>query len=200
MEISTQALFPTPVWTARFDDFVEFNQRLLSAIHDLRQQLPEGVANTNVNGWQSPNDLQLREPFNEINARIMQICQHIGHACGYTSQAEYRYQAWANINTPGAFNNPHIHPNSHLSGVYYVSAPDDCGSIYFRDPRQLSLMSPPPLQSTNELTATEAAMPAEDGRIYVFPAWLEHGVQPNRSEAERIGISFNVQVVPAPPR
>jgi len=44
-------------------------------------------------------------------------------------------------------------------------------------------------------------MPPEEGRLYVFPAWLEHGVQPNTGDSDRVGVSFNVLVsVPAPPQ
>ena len=32
--------------------------------------------------------------------------------------------------------------------------------------------------------------------MYVFPAWLEHGVEPNRSDSERVSIAFNVQIQP----
>ena len=38
---------------------------------------------------------------------------------------------WANINPPGGYNMPHIHPNSHFSGVYYIKAPKDSGNISF---------------------------------------------------------------------
>jgi uncharacterized protein (TIGR02466 family) len=37
-------------------------------------------------------------------------------------------------------------------------------------------------------------MRPEEGRMYVFPSWLEHGVEPNQSERDRISLSFNVQV------
>ena len=68
-------------------------------------------------------------------------------------------------------------------------------SIYFRDPRVASTMAPPPLEKPTEFTASEVALPPEAGRIYVFPAWLEHGVRPNRGREDRVGISFNVQAV-----
>ncbi|MDF1624011.1 MAG: putative 2OG-Fe(II) oxygenase, partial [Pseudohongiella nitratireducens] len=35
-------------------------------------------------------------------------------------------------------------------------------------------------------------MRPEEGRLYVFPGWLEHGVEENRSDRDRLSISFNV--------
>ena len=37
---------------------------------------------------------------------------------------------WANINPTGATNSPHIHPNSHFSGVYYIVSNDKSGAFF----------------------------------------------------------------------
>ena len=52
----------------------------------------------------------------------------------------------------------------------------------------------PPITRENPFTATETRMRPEAGRFYVFPAWLEHGVEPNRGDSERVSIAFNVQI------
>ena len=38
---------------------------------------------------------------------------------------------WCNINGYMDYNKSHAHPQSCLSGVYYVATPKDCGSICF---------------------------------------------------------------------
>ena len=35
-------------------------------------------------------------------------------------------------------NRPHIHPNSHFSGVYYIKAPKNSGQIVFNEPRSVA--------------------------------------------------------------
>ena len=81
--------------------------------------------------------------------------------------------------------------------MYYISlkAPE-CGSIYFRDPRVASRMMTYPVERTSEFTAEEITMRPEEGRMYVFPGWLEHGVEENKSTQDRVGISFNVLAMP----
>lgn len=197
MEVMASALFPTLVWTAVLDDHTALNARLLDATNRLRAEHPAGVANTNMDGWQSPNNLQFLPEFADFTNAIMQIARHIGESQQFRPDAEYRLEAWINVNPPGAWNQIHIHPNCHLSGCYYVLTPPDCGGIYFRDPRKLSLMTRPPITSENRFTATEARMQPEAGRLYLFPAWLEHGVEPNRGQSERVSIAFNLQVQPA---
>ena len=48
----------------------------------------------------------------------------------------------ANINPPGGYNRPHIHPNSHFSGVYYINI-QRFWDIVFNDPRSTSHMAMP---------------------------------------------------------
>ena len=42
-------------------------------------------------------------------------------------------------------------------------------------------------------------MRPEEGRMYVFPSWLEHGVEANQSDRDRVSISFNVLISERPP-
>ncbi len=197
MQIIPQALFPSMVWTTLFDDREAFNASLLQRALALRASDPAGVQNTNVHGWQSPNNLQDLPEFNDINLRILQICDRIGESLHFRPGMQFLLQSWLNISPPGASNKLHFHANCHFSGVYYISlkAPE-CGSIYFRDPRVASRMLTYPVDRVSDFTAEEIRMRPEEGRIYVFPGWLEHGVEENLSDRDRIGISFNVLAVP----
>lgn len=197
MEINTQPLFPSLVWTTLFDDRAAFNARLLQLANELRSKDPAGVANTNVKGWQSPNTLQNLDEFGEMSLRILQVCERIGESQHFKPNVGYSLQAWVNISPPGASNKIHYHANCHFSGVYYVSlkAPE-CGSIFFRDPRVASRMLTYPVARESEFTASEVRMRPEAGRMYVFPGWLEHGVDENRSDQDRVSISFNVLGIP----
>ncbi|OGT72136.1 MAG: hypothetical protein A3H44_07675 [Gammaproteobacteria bacterium RIFCSPLOWO2_02_FULL_57_10] len=192
-----QPLFPSLVWSTLFDDRAIFNAKLLDLAMRLRESDPAGVDNTNVRGWQSPNNLQNLPEFDDINLRILQVCQRIGESLHFRSDQTYQHQAWVNISPPGASNKIHFHANCHFSGVYYVSAKEpECGSIFFRDPRIASRMMTYPVDKPTEFTAEEILMRPEEGRMYVFPGWLEHGVEENKSDRDRISISFNVLATP----
>jgi len=197
LEILSQPVFPTLVWTTLFDDRESFNARLMEQIHEMRRKDPAGVDNTNIKGWQSPNILQHLSEFEEINKRILQVCREIGESQNFRQDLVYNHQAWVNFSPPGASNKIHYHANCHFSGVYYISlkAPE-CGSIFFRDPRVASRMLTYPAEKPTAFTTDEIRMRPEEGRMYVFPGWLEHGVEENRSDRDRVGISFNVLALP----
>lgn len=197
MEIIPQPLFPSLVWKTLFDDRVLLNVKLLDLANRMHSNDLSGVANTNVKGWQSPNILQDLPEFAEINLRILQVCERIGESLHFKSNHTYSHQAWVNISPPGASNKIHFHANCHFSGVYYISlkAPE-CGSIFFRDPRIASRMMTYPVDKPTGFTTDEIQMRPEAGRMYVFPGWLEHGVEENRSDQDRVSIGFNVLAIP----
>ena len=201
LEIGTQSLFPSLVWSTLFDDRASFNAKILKLANQARSNDPSGVSNTNVKGWQSPNNLQNLAEFEDINRRILQVCQRIAESLHFHPNVVLDHQAWLNISPPGASNKLHYHANCHFSGVYYVSlkAPE-CGSIFFRDPRVASRMFTSPITQHTDFTAEEERMRPEEGRMYIFPGWLEHGVEPNQSTEDRVSISFNVRAIQqAPP-
>lgn len=197
MEIVPQLLFPSLAWTTLFEDRKSFNVTMLDLANQLRNSDPAGVANTNIKGWQSPNNLQNLDEFKELNLRILQVCQRIAESQNFKPNLIYQHQAWVNINPPGSSNKVHYHANCHFSGIYYISlqAPE-CGSIFFRDPRVASRMLTYPVNEETEFTAREVRMPPEAGRMYVFPGWLEHGVEVNESDRDRVSIAFNVLLTP----
>ena len=100
---------------------------------------------------------------------------------------------WANINPPGGYNAPHIHPNSLFSGVYYVKAPKGSGSLVCNEPRagaQLNMPVRKPGKPPKELWR-EVHLEPKEGRIIMFPFYLWHNVEPNLSNDIRISVSFN---------
>ena len=193
LQIVPNYLFPTVVWSTLFDDRESFNATLLEQIYRLRDQDPAGVENTNVRGWQSPNNVQNLPEFEPLNLRILQVCQRISESQHFHPDLVLQHEAWININPPGASNKIHFHANCHFSGIYYISLkPPECGSIFFRDPRVASRMLTYPTTQPTEFTSDEVRMDPEAGRMYVFPGWLEHGVEENRSDQDRVSIAFNV--------
>jgi uncharacterized protein (TIGR02466 family) len=197
VELKAQALFPSVVWSTLFDDYPTLNNELLARAYELRDRDPRGVSRTNIAGWQSNNTIQQLPEFTVINRRILQACERIAESQHFIPGLTFDHQAWVNISPPGASNQDHYHANCNFSGVYYVSldAPQ-CGSIFFRDPRTASRMMPFPATKQTPFTASEVRMPPEPGRLYIFPGWLEHGVEVNQSDSDRVSISFNVVARP----
>ena len=106
---------------------------------------------------------------------------------------------WVNWNPKGASNTRHTHitytRSLLLSGVYYVKVPENSGRIRFYDPRLISSLNTPDHQYYYNSQSYNFIVPQED-MILFFPSWLEHDVEENQSNEERISIGFNIFAVP----
>ena len=101
---------------------------------------------------------------------------------------------WATVLTKGAAHNTHSHPNNLLSGVYYVAPTPGADRINFHDPRrQAGVIRPPVVELTAENT-DQVVVRVRSGTLLIFPSWLEHSVDANPNETERISVSFNVML------
>ena len=151
---------------------------------------------SNVNGWQS-NDLQgthmpLNNLFKLIEKKSNEFAKQIG-------LKEVRLDnIWININTKNSSNKEHTHPNSVLSGVYYVNCNEESGDIYFVHPSATTMQydwQDKSIYDFNNITGANRNIRPNTGDLLIFPSWLSHGVHPNNSENfERISISFNMRL------
>ena len=86
----------------------------------------------------------------------------------------------------------HNHPNNFLSGVYYVQTSKGADTVSYHDPRsQTEIIKPPVTELTAEST-DQVVVKVENGSVLIFPSWLAHSVDVNRSDETRTSISFNV--------
>ena len=86
----------------------------------------------------------------------------------------------------------HGHPNNFLSSVYCVRTHKRAETINFHDPRsQMEIIKPPVTKLTAENT-DQVVVKVKNGTILLFPSWLAHSVDTNRSDEARISVSFNV--------
>src|SRR5258706_4498517 len=174
-------LWPTAVMQS---SFLENLEGMKSEIYRLTT-IPSDVKKSNYGGWQS--DIRLHE-----NTVFKPLCDYVGGMCArvFKVKGAKFHQMWACINKKHDQNLIHSHTNNfNLSGVYYLNVPRDSGEIVFRDPRPGANQAPYRLFKDDG--DSEYFMPSE-GMIILFPSYLEHFVLPNRSEHDRISMSFDL--------
>ena len=99
---------------------------------------------------------------------------------------------WINIMPRQTTHSLHLHPNSVVSGTYYVTTPRGCAGLKFEDPRLSKFMAAPPRRpDARPESRPHITYPAKAGTVILFESWLRHEVPPNPVAAERISISFN---------
>ena len=185
------SLFPTFVWKAELKTEVygPMNETIKAKLREATASLPTLKVGEK---WQTNQELhelpEFRELISYVDASVKGILNFLKIGC----ESFLITGCWANISAEGAGHKTHTHPNNFLSGVYYVQVATGANTITFHDPRpQAYIMAPAPTELSLE-SAGSNVMPVKEGMLVIFPAWLPHAVGINKSDRERISVSFNV--------
>ena len=185
-------LFPSLIHILDVDGFDEFKDDLIDKIYELKEEDPKGMSISNRNGWQSKG-FDVSDEGGIIHSSILQGLRSFPVVKNTTTMVA---SAWVNINSPGAYNRLHTHPESQLSGVMWIKSPKDSGVIEFENPNSHEAFTEinayvEEFKEKNSVYPVYWFSPIE-GRMLVFPSHLRHLVEENKSNEDRISISFNV--------
>lgn len=189
--------FSTPIWINEINNYKKINSELKNFIYKEKKANPEGTKKSNVHGWHSDSfdlkDKNLKNFIYEISKNIEIAIKDMGW--DLELQVVKITSMWSIINNKEAFNERHHHGNSALSAAYYVKAEQNAGNIVFFDPRQANVFSHPVAKEPNKINAQVQSITPRAGTLVLFPSYLEHKVEQNLSDDERIVISFNVSLI-----
>ena len=100
---------------------------------------------------------------------------------------------WANVLKNNEHHPVHTHSNNFLSGTYYLQS-DQKASIVFHDPRPAADVLVPRKKQTTLNNSSLLSYASKQNRAVIFPSWLPHWVQQNKSNHKRISIAWNIQI------
>ena len=184
-------MFPTLVWKLQLKaDLREaMAARILAALEGIRRDLPRPASGQ---GWQSEQTLHESEEFQDLVACVNHAAKAILRFLRIGCDAFEITGCWANVLVKGAAHKAHSHPNNFLSGVYYVRTHPGADTLNFHDPRNQAGVIRPPVVELTAKNTDQVVVRVKNGTLLVFPAYLQHSVDANMSEEERISISFNI--------
>lgn len=184
-QLTSDVLFPTIVWRKELNydntDIKDYVNNLMLS--------DNGAIKSNYGGWQSK---QITHSLpKELSGLTGQITNVVNEICYYANLLPLNLDnLWFNVNTPGTYNTIHNHPDSVLSGVYYIDVPEaSMGDIEFyrADDSEYYLLD----QENTAFGSQRCIYKATTGVLLIFPSWLKHSVQGNFSKKNRISMSFN---------
>lgn len=190
-----QNLFATQIYSAPLGvGATALNRELLQAMKKLRNADVAGQRWSKSNypgGFTTYGSLDKLHLMSSVFGDLQkQLDRHV-RAYAKTLQWILRGQklamtdCWVNVMPQGCAHSFHLHPQSLISGTYYVRVPQGAPGLKFEDPRLSSFMAAP-LRPGLHLTHAARA-----GELVLFESWLRHEVPANLVAAERVSVSFN---------
>tara|TARA_Y100001938_G_C7976864_1_gene372212 strand:- start:43 stop:666 length:624 start_codon:yes stop_codon:yes gene_type:complete len=117
----------------------------------------------------------------------------------------YMNALWFMINSKGGYNHRHRHfdkVNCALSGVFWIKVPKNSGDIVFHNPEeycnyQLNESYSNIIKDIFNQKSSYSISPQE-GQFILFPSHLDHSVNKNYNDEDRISVAFNINIIPPP--
>ena len=101
---------------------------------------------------------------------------------------------WVNISPPNQFQEVHNHlsptEKNLFSGVIYIESTPNSGNLILCNPLEKLIATHPHAKSLPTVIEVEP----EEGVMICFPAWLDHFVNPNKTNQNRISVSWNIKL------
>lgn len=133
-------------------------------------------------------DILEMEEFEEVKNQILETIKHYTEVNRINTSKLFICGSWLNYYDIGAYQDLHHHPNSVLSGVYYIQSGGE-RDFAFQNPSYFFQPIPPNLHELNEFNFSNIIYESLPGRCIVFPSHLMHKTAP--AKAPRISLSFN---------
>lgn len=184
-------MFPTLVWKVQLDPQLhkKIDAQVLAFLARSRDPLSPLAPG---NGWQSIQTLHTLEEFRDLVSCVHRVVAGILHFLKVGYDAFEISACWATVLATGASHRVHHHPNNYLSAVYYLRTHPGANTINFHDPRSQTRVIQPPVVNLTADNTDQVVVRVRNGTLLAFPSYLQHSVDANASEEERISISFNI--------
>ena len=175
-------VFPTPVQIYKYENSIEKELKYIENIEWTPQ-----VANANFKTKDSY--LTKHESLKNITSFFKECIDDYCNTIANSNQRLVITQLWGNRNPKGSKHHEHVHPNSIISGVFYLRQDPKLPPIQFSKSNQHGMKLNP--RKYNNYNAETFMLPCVAGELILFPSDLKHSVPINMGEEERISLSFN---------
>ena len=187
MEIEKHQLFATEIYTTNFEAPEDVNKVILEQFD----------ASTEYQTVSHHNNIRYENtyvPLQHVPAVQAILTSAIAVTSVFTKQ-QFRIDEknwWFNVMNGGDITDPHGHsPGPIWSGIYYVKVPAGSGKLCFTYNR-MHIKEPTFYKYIGHNFQDVEVIPAE-GMMVIFPSWLDHRVDMQQTNEERISIAFNMR-------
>ena len=191
MENVIHGVFPTPVYIVKRDTDLAPKEK-----KDIDKIVKEGMDKNTGNSHSNNSYI-----FNDKFKKIKQFCEqqlkiYVERVINPKKELDfYITQSWLNVTKPGEFHHHHSHPNSIISGVFYILTEEDDKITFTDTNHKIKELIKFETKEYNLWNSITWFFPSNNNELLLFPSWLQHQVEVNeKATTDRISISFNTFV------
>ena len=145
------------------------------------------MGNTTSNNRYVLRDKEMKNLSDTIDEAVNYFFQNV--ICPKNEVKLYTTQSWLNYTQEGQYHHKHEHPNSVVSGVFYINADPEVDKIYFfkNGYKQIKF----PTENFNPFNSESWWFTVKTGDIVLFPSHFTHMVETKAGKNVRTSLAFN---------
>jgi uncharacterized protein (TIGR02466 family) len=186
IESNINGIFPTPIYISKLNR--ELTNKELSFIDKTKLDVYKNEGNTTSNDNYILNhkafknlkeglDLIIKDYFDKVISPANNIIPYIT-------------QSWLNYTETNQYHHKHAHPNSLVSGVFYINCHEEHDKIKFFNDNYKTIKLE--VKDWNLWNSETWWFPVKTRDVILFPSSLTHMVETKEGDNTRISLAFNV--------
>ena len=186
MEANINGIFPTPIYISKLNR--ELTNKELSFIDKTKLNTYNNEGNTTSNDNNILNNKSFKNLKEELDLRIQDYFKKV--ISSTDAITPYITQSWLNYTETNQYHHKHEHPNSLVSGVFYINCNEKFDKIKFFNNKYQTIK--PEIKDWNIWNSETWWFSVKTGDIILFPSSLTHMVETKQGDNTRISLAFNV--------
>jgi uncharacterized protein (TIGR02466 family) len=186
VEANINGIFPTPIYISKLDR--ELTPLELKFVDKNKKDHYKNDGNITSNN----NYILNEKPFSNIKKELeLRVQDYFNKVISPANNiTPYITQSWLNYTETNQYHHKHAHPNSLVSGVFYINCHEEHDKIkFFNDNYKIFK---PEIKEYNIWNSESWWFSVKTGDVILFPSSLTHMVETKQGDNTRISLAFNV--------
>jgi len=186
VEANINGIFPTPIYISKLDR--ELTPLELKFVDKSKKDYYKNDGNITSNNNYILNEKPFANIKKELDLRIQDYFDKVISPANNITP--YITQSWLNYTETNQYHHKHAHPNSLVSGVFYINCHEEHDKIKFFNENYKTIKLE--VKDWNMWNSESWWFSVKTGDVILFPSSLTHMVENKQGDNTRISLAFNV--------
>jgi len=186
IESNINGIFPTPIYISKLNR--ELTPLELKFVDKSKKDFYKNDGNITSNNNYILNEKPFVNIKKELDLRVKDYFDKVISPANNITP--YITQSWLNYTETNQYHHKHAHPNSLVSGVFYINCHEEHDKIKFFNDNYKTIK--PEVKDWNIWNSETWWFSVKTGDVILFPSSLTHMVETKQGDNTRISLAFNV--------
>jgi uncharacterized protein (TIGR02466 family) len=186
VEATINGIFPTPIYISKLNR--ELTPLELKFVDKSKKDFYKNDGNITSNNNYILNEKPFVNIKKELDLRVQDYFDKVISPANNITP--YITQSWLNYTETNQYHHKHAHPNSLVSGVFYINCHEEHDKIKFFNDNYKTIKIE--VKDWNLYNSESWWFPVKTGDVILFPSSLTHMVETKQGDNTRISLAFNV--------